>query len=76
VTRWRPDVPDDLHAGLIEQAREQGMSLNQFLLAEYARIHRRGQNKHLLAAMADVPGPRPTREQLVAQVRLDRDRRA
>lgn len=70
------DVPDDLHASLVEQARAQGMSLNQFLLAEYARIRRRGQNAYLLEAMAEVAGPRPTREQLVGQLRRERDRSA
>lgn len=68
------DVPDDLHDALVRQAKDQGKSLNQFLLVEYARIARRGDNRQLFDALASVQGARPTREQLVEQIQRDRSR--
>lgn len=67
------DVPDDVHRGLADEARRAGMSLNQYLLVQYRRMARRADNRRVLESLADLEGPRPTREQVLDQ--LDRDRR-
>lgn len=67
------DVPDDVHAALTAQARAAGLSLTQFVLREYAAIARRSDNAALLRELSALPGPRPTRHQIVAGIRQERD---
>lgn len=67
------DVPDEVHAALTEQAVAAGLSLNQFVLREYARIARRGDNAAMLRELAEMPGHRPTRDQIVGGIRRERD---
>ena len=69
------DVPDDVHAALVAQAGAAGLSLNQFVLREYARIARRSDNAAMLRELAAMPGPRPSRQEIVAGVRRERDER-
>lgn len=67
------DVPDEVHAALTDQAAAAGLSLNQFVLREYAKIARRSADAAMLRELAGMPGRRPTREQIVDGIRADRD---
>ncbi|MGL5857898.1 MAG: toxin-antitoxin system HicB family antitoxin [Angustibacter sp.] len=67
------DVPDEVHDALSSQARDAGLSLNQFILREYERIARRPSNTDLLHRLAAMPGARPTGQQIVDSIREHRD---
>jgi antitoxin FitA len=68
------DVPDDIHALLVKQAKAKGMSLNQFILREYQQIADRGRNAEIFRRAAARPGRRLTTEQIVGTLREDRGR--
>ncbi|MGL4176457.1 MAG: FitA-like ribbon-helix-helix domain-containing protein [Dermatophilaceae bacterium] len=68
------DVPDDVHDRLTARARSAGLSLNQFVLREYERIARQPTNAEILRRLAELPGDRPTEQQIVDSIREYRDR--
>ena len=68
------NVPEDVHADLKRQAQEAGLSLNRFLLGEFERIARRGQNAELLTRAARRKGRRVPSSRIVEEVRADRQR--
>jgi hypothetical protein len=66
------DVPDDVHAELVQQAEHAGMSLNRYLLQELGLIARRGRNAEILRRAQARPGPKLSRESIVAEIRAMR----
>lgn len=66
------DVPDDVHAELVAQAKRAGMSLNRYLLHELRQIARRGHNAEVLRRARERPGKRLSRESIVAEIRAMR----
>jgi antitoxin FitA len=66
------DVPEDVHAELVKQAEHAGMSLNRYLLQELGYIARRNRNAEILRRAREIPGPRLSRESIVAEIRAMR----
>jgi antitoxin FitA len=66
------DVPDEIHAELVAQAERAGMSLNRFLLNELRQIARRSRNAEVFRRARARPGPRLSRESIVAEIRAMR----
>ncbi len=67
------NVPKRVHAELTRQAKHAGMSLNAYLLGEFDRIAKRGNNADFFRRMHAIPGKRPTTEEIVAVIRELRD---
>jgi 23S rRNA maturation mini-RNase III len=68
------DVPEEVHETLSRQAEGAGMSLNRFLLAEFESIARRSRNAEVLSRARERAGPRLATDDIVADVRAERDR--
>jgi hypothetical protein len=69
------NVPDRVHDELTQQARDAGLSLNRFMLAELERIARRGRNAEVLRRAAARRGRRASTAAVVDAVRAERDSR-
>ncbi len=64
-------VPKKTHAELVRRAKEAGLSLNKYLLAEFERMTRVSRNAELLRqlhARPDAPRNGPTREQILKAI--------
>lgn len=68
------DVPDEVHETLSRQAADAGMSLNRFLLAELESTARRSHNAEIFRRANERPGPRVRTDEIVADIRAERDR--
>lgn len=68
------DVPDDVHAVLIEQAEAAGMSLSRFALRELEQRSRVGRNAEILAGLRALPPTGISAEEIVADIRAERER--
>jgi antitoxin FitA len=66
------DVPDDVHAQLVAQAKRSGTSLNRYLLRELEKIARRSHNAEILRRARARPGKRLSTESIVAEIRAMR----
>jgi site-specific recombinase XerD len=66
-------VPDDVHERLVQQARDAGTSLNQYVLRELKTAAGRSKNAEIFLRAARRPGPRLTRKEIVRTIREDRD---
>lgn len=68
------DVPDEVHETLSRQAEAAGVSLNRFLLAEFESITRRSRNAEIFRRARERPRARLSTEEVVADIRDERDR--
>ncbi len=68
------DVPDDVHDQLSKRAEAAGMSLSRYALRELEQVSRVSRNAEIFRAARERPGRRPTPEQIVADIRAERDR--
>ncbi|MGI9063993.1 MAG: FitA-like ribbon-helix-helix domain-containing protein [Pseudonocardiaceae bacterium] len=69
------DVPDDVHERLSNQAEAAGMSLSRYALRELELSSRVSRNAEIFARLRELPGRRPTSEEIVEIIRTERDRR-
>lgn len=67
------DVPDDVHAALTEQAEAAGMSLSRFALRELEQRSRVGRNAEILAGLRALPPTRISTDEIVADIRAERE---
>lgn len=68
------DVPDDVHAALTEQAEAAGMSLSRFALRELEQRSRISRNAEIFAGLRALPATGISTDEIVADVRAERDR--
>jgi hypothetical protein len=66
-------VPKKVHAELVRRAKLAGLSLNKYLLSEFERMTRVNRNAELFKLADALPGPRPTREQILQAIRDGRE---
>jgi hypothetical protein len=64
-----PHVPDDVHAELSARAEQADLPLNDYLLRELVQLGRRGHNAEFFRRARAIPGPRLSRESIVAEIR-------
>ncbi|HEX2297565.1 MAG TPA: hypothetical protein VHH34_03430 [Pseudonocardiaceae bacterium] len=69
------DVPDDVHAALSRQAEAAGLSLSRFALRELEQLSRVGRNAEIFARLRELPPTGITAEEIVEDIRAERDRR-
>lgn len=68
------DVPDDVHAELTRRAEAAGMSLSRFALRELELTSRVGRNAEIFARLRELPPTDITDEEIVEDIRAERDR--
>jgi hypothetical protein len=68
------DVPDDVHAELTRRAEAAGLSLSRFALRELELASRVGRNAEIFARLRELPLTGITDEEIVADIRAERDR--
>jgi len=68
------DVPDDVHAELTKRAEAAGLSLSRFALRELELASRVGRNAEIFARLRELPPTGITDEEIVADIRAERDR--
>lgn len=69
------DVPDDVHAALSRQAEAAGLSLSRYALRELEQLSRVGRNAEIFARLRELPPTGVTTEEIVEDIRAERDRR-
>jgi hypothetical protein len=69
------DVPDDVHAALSRQASAAGLSLSRFALRELEQLSRVSRNAEIFAGLRELPPTGITIEEIVEDIRAERDRR-
>jgi plasmid stability protein len=69
------DVPEDIHTTLQQRAERQGMSLQQYLAAELARLAVRPTTEELLARIERRKGGRVGLKQAAKDIADERSRR-
>jgi hypothetical protein len=69
------NVPPDVHRALTKAAKNAGMSLNNYLLSQLARIAKQAHNAEIFGRSDHIPGRRPTSEEIVADIRAMREER-
>ncbi len=67
------DVPDDVHAELTRRAEAAGLSLSRFVLRELELTSRVGRNAAIFARLRDLPPTGITDEEIVSDIRAERD---
>lgn len=68
------DVPDDVHAELARRAAAAGLSLSRFALRELELTSRASRNTAIFTRLRELPPTGITDEQIVDDIRLERDR--
>ena len=72
------NVPDTVHAALVRRAEAEGKSLQEYLVAVLHAVTDKPTMTQVMdevrAILARNPGPRMTREEMVAAIRERRDR--
>lgn len=68
------DVPDDVHAELARRAQRAGLSLSRFALRELELSSRVGRNAEVFARLRALPPTGITDEEIVEDIRAERDR--
>ena len=68
------DVPDDVHAELTRSAEAAGLSLSRFVLRELELASRASRNAEIFARLRELPATGITGEEIVADIRAERDR--
>ncbi|MGH3905598.1 MAG: hypothetical protein ACRDTE_15650 [Pseudonocardiaceae bacterium] len=68
------DVPDDVHAELTRRAETAGLSLSRFALRELELASRVGRNAEIFARLRELPSTGITAEEIVEDIRAERDR--
>lgn len=68
------DVPDDVHAVLSRQAEAAGLSLSRYALRELKQLSRMSRNAEIFAKLRELPSTGITTEELVEDIRAERDR--
>lgn len=72
------NVPDSVHAALVRRAEAEGKSLQEYVLAVLRDVAGTPTMSEVMnevrAILARNPGPRMTREEMVAVIRERRDR--
>ncbi len=69
------NVPADVHRELTKAAKNAGMSLNSYLLAELTRIAKIAHNAEVFGRSDKIPGRRPTTQEIVDDIRAMREER-
>ncbi len=69
------DVPEEVHAALVQRAKRSGQSLQQYLQGELVRLVTTPTNDELFDRIDAMSGGALSLENAVAIVRSDRDRR-
>jgi hypothetical protein len=67
-----PDVPNELHAELTAEAEQAGSPLHDYLLRKLVQLGCRGHNAEFFRRARTIPGPRLSRESIVAEIRAMR----
>lgn len=67
-------VPDDVHAELVRRAEAAGLSLSRFVLRELELTSRLGRNAEIFARLRELPATSITDEEIVEDIRAERDR--
>lgn len=68
------DVPEDVHAELTRRAQQAGVSLSRFALRELELASRVGRNAEVFARLRALPPTGITAEEIVEDIRAERDR--
>ena len=68
------DVPDDVHAELTRRAEAAGLSLSKFALRELEQSSRVGRNAEIFARLRQLPPTGISDEQIVSDIRAERER--
>lgn len=68
------DVPDDVHAELSRRAEATGLSLSKFALRELEQSSRVGRNAEIFARLRQLPPTGISDEQIVSDIRAERER--
>lgn len=68
------DVPEDVHAELTRRAQQAGVSLSRFALRELELASRVGRNAEVFARLRALPPTGITDEEIVEDIRAERDR--
>ncbi len=68
------DVPDEVHAELARRAQAAGLSLSRFALRELEFTSRVGRNTEIFARLRELPATGITDEEIVEDIRAERDR--
>jgi hypothetical protein len=68
------DVLDDVHAELTRRAEAAGLSLSRFALRELELASRVSRNAEIFARLRELPPTGITDEEIVADIRAERDR--
>jgi len=68
------DVPDDVHAELSRRAEAAGLSLSKFALRELEQSSRVGRNAEIFARLRQLPPTGISDEQIVSDIRAERER--
>jgi plasmid stability protein len=68
------DVPDEVHAELSRRAAAAGLSLSRFALRELELISRAGRNAAIFTRLRELSPTGITDEQIVEDIRVERDR--
>lgn len=68
------DVPDEVHAELTRRAAAAGLSLSRFALRELELTSRAARNTAIFARLRELPPTGITDEQIVEDIRVERDR--
>jgi antitoxin FitA len=67
-------VPDDVHAELTRRAEAAGLSLSRFVLRELELTSRLGRNAEIFARLRELPATSITDEEIIEDIRAERDR--
>jgi hypothetical protein len=68
------DVPDDVHAELTRRAEAAGLSLSRFALRELELASRVGRNAEIFTRLRELTPTGITDEEIVTDIRAERDR--
>lgn len=68
------NVPDDVHAELSRLAEVAGLSLSKFALRELEQSSRVGRNAEIFARLRQLPPTGISDEQIVSDIRAERER--
>jgi hypothetical protein len=68
------DVPEDVHAELTRRAEAAGLSLSRFALRELELASRAGRNAEIFGRLRELPPTGITDEEIIADIRAERDR--
>ncbi|MGH3865820.1 MAG: hypothetical protein ACRDQ4_06700 [Pseudonocardiaceae bacterium] len=67
-------VPDEVHAELTRRAETAGLSLSRFVLRELELASRAGRNTEIFARLRALPATSITDEEIIEDIRAERDR--